>query len=70
MWVPSGPTSPPPAWVQESTLPRRFTEEASTLSGSKGHVSELDGMLAEYYAVRGWQDGVVPEDKLRALQVP
>ncbi|MCG8589561.1 MAG: aldehyde ferredoxin oxidoreductase family protein [Proteobacteria bacterium] len=52
------------------TLPKRFTEEASTLSGSKGHVSELDAMLAEYYEHRGWRDGVVPEEKLRALQVP
>jgi aldehyde:ferredoxin oxidoreductase len=52
------------------TLPKRFTEEASTLSGSKGHVSELDQMLAEYYDVRGWQDGVVPESKLRELQIP
>jgi aldehyde:ferredoxin oxidoreductase len=52
------------------TLPRRFTEEASTLSGSKGHVSELDQMLEEYYSVRGWKDGVVPEEKLRALQIP
>ncbi|HIG70010.1 MAG: aldehyde ferredoxin oxidoreductase family protein [Myxococcales bacterium] len=52
------------------TLPKRFTEEASTLSGSKGHVSELAQMLEEYYAVRGWKEGVVPEDKLRALEIP
>jgi len=52
------------------TLPKRFTEEASTLSGSKGHVSELDQMLEEYYAIRGWKDGVVPEEKLRALEIP
>ncbi len=52
------------------TLPKRFTEEASTLSGSKGHVSELGLMLAEYYEVRGWKDGVVPEAKLRELCIP
>ena len=52
------------------TLPKRFTEEASTLSGSKGHVSELDQMLEEYYAARGWKDGVVPADKLEALEIP
>ncbi len=52
------------------TLPKRFTEEASTLSGSKGHVSELDQMLGEYYSVRGWVDGVVPKEKLEALQIP
>jgi len=51
-------------------LPKRFTEEASTLSGSKGHVSELDQMLGEYYDVRGWENGVVPEAKLAELQIP
>ena len=30
----------------------------------------MDDMLAEYYAVRGWKDGVVPEEKLKALQIP
>ena len=51
------------------TLPRRYTEEASTLAGSKGHVSELDEMLAEYYTARGWREGVVPETKLAELDV-
>jgi aldehyde:ferredoxin oxidoreductase len=52
------------------TLPARFTTEPSTMPGSKGHVSELEQMLVEYYAVRGWQDGVVPADKLRQLEIP
>jgi len=26
-------------------------------------------MLAEYYAARGWQDGVVPDAKLRELGI-
>jgi len=52
------------------TLPARFTREASTQAGSKGHVSELDQMLGEYYSVRGWKDAVVPEDKLRQLEIP
>ncbi len=51
------------------TLPDRFTEEASTEAGSKGHVSELGQMLEEYYAVRGWDEGVVPEAKLRDLGI-
>jgi aldehyde:ferredoxin oxidoreductase len=51
------------------TLPKRFLEEESTLGGSKGHVCELDQMLAEYYAARGWKDGVVPESKLRELGI-
>ncbi len=28
-------------------LPKRFTDEPSTMPGSEGHVSELDKMLAE-----------------------
>ena len=51
------------------TLPERFVKEPSTLAGSKGHVSELGSMLEEYYAVRGWEDGVVPEAKLRDLGI-
>jgi aldehyde:ferredoxin oxidoreductase len=51
------------------TLPARFTEEPSTEAGSKGHVSELGPMLEEYYAVRGWDEGEVPEAKLRSLGI-
>ncbi|MBW2312718.1 MAG: aldehyde ferredoxin oxidoreductase family protein [Deltaproteobacteria bacterium] len=51
------------------TLPARFTEEPSTQPGSEGHVSELSSMLAEYYAARGWEDGVVPASKLRELEI-
>lgn len=52
------------------SLPDRFTREASTMAGSKGHVSELAQMLVEYYAVRGWRDAVVPAEKLRQLEIP
>ncbi|MGE4652105.1 MAG: aldehyde ferredoxin oxidoreductase family protein [Myxococcota bacterium] len=51
------------------TLPARFTEEASTQAGSQGHVSELGPMLEEYYAARGWKEGVVPDLKLRDLGI-
>ena len=51
-------------------LPERFTKEPSTSAGSRGHVSELGEMLGEYYAARGWKDGIVPEAKLKALQIP
>ncbi|MDH3687610.1 MAG: aldehyde ferredoxin oxidoreductase family protein [Myxococcales bacterium] len=51
------------------TLPARYLEEPSTEAGSKGHVSELPQMLAEYYSARGWEEGVVPEQKLRDLGV-
>ncbi|HRQ37107.1 MAG TPA: aldehyde ferredoxin oxidoreductase family protein [Chloroflexota bacterium] len=50
-------------------LPKRFTEEASTMPGSEGHVCELDLMLDEYYTARGWQNGVVPEAKLKELAI-
>ena len=51
------------------TLPARYLEEPSTMPGSEGHVCELDKMLEEYYAARGWENGVVPEAKLRELAV-
>lgn len=50
-------------------LPKRFTEEASTAPGSEGQVCELDDMLAEYYEKRGWENGVVPESKLKELEI-
>jgi len=51
------------------TLPKRFTEEASTEPGSKGQVCELAEMLPEYYKIRGWENGVVPEAKLKELEI-
>ena len=50
-------------------LPERFLKEPSDAGGSKGHVAELDKMLEEYYAARGWQNGVVPEEKLKELGI-
>jgi aldehyde:ferredoxin oxidoreductase len=50
-------------------LPKRFLEEPSSGPGSTGEVSELDQMLEEYYQVRGWENGVVPESKLRELEI-
>jgi aldehyde:ferredoxin oxidoreductase len=50
-------------------LPERFTKEPSTMGGSKGHVCELDDMLVEYYDKRGWVNGVVPESKLKELEI-
>jgi len=51
------------------TLPKRFLTEPSQFGGSKGHVCELDKMLEEYYRLRGWVDGVVPEAKLKELEI-
>ncbi len=50
-------------------LPERFLKEPSTMPGSEGHVCELDEMLKEYYEVRGWVNGVVPEAKLKELEI-
>ncbi|MBM4423516.1 MAG: aldehyde ferredoxin oxidoreductase family protein [Chloroflexi bacterium] len=50
-------------------LPERFLKEPSTMPGSQGHVCELAEMLDEYYKARGWANGVVPEAKLKELNV-
>ena len=50
-------------------LPERFLKEPSTMPGSEGHVCELDLMLEEYYEKRGWINGVVPEAKLKELEI-
>ena len=50
-------------------LPERFVKEPSTMPGSQGHVCELDLMLEEYYQARGWVNGVVPESKLKELEI-
>jgi aldehyde:ferredoxin oxidoreductase len=55
--------------AKDDTLPRRFLEEPSQEQGSRGHVCELDKMLAEYYEARGWVNGVVPEAKLKELEI-
>ncbi len=50
-------------------LPARFTTEPSTMPGSLGQLCELDKMLADYYAARGWENGVVTEAKLKELDL-
>ncbi len=50
-------------------LPKRFLEEASTMPGSEGHVAELPQMLEEYYAARGWANGIALEPKLKELGI-
>jgi aldehyde:ferredoxin oxidoreductase len=49
-------------------LPARFTQEPGT-GAAAGSVCELDQMLADYYRIRGWEEGVVPEAKLRELEI-
>ena len=50
-------------------LPARFLNEPSTMPGSEGQVCELPEMLEEYYEARGWVNGVVPEAKLKELEI-
>ena len=50
------------------TLPKRFLEQTGTGAASES-VCELDEMLEEYYAFRGWNKGVVPDEKLKELSI-
>jgi aldehyde:ferredoxin oxidoreductase len=49
-------------------LPKRFLEETGT-GAAADSVCELDKMLEEYYALRGWEQGVVTEAKLIELGI-
>ncbi|NDJ76278.1 MAG: aldehyde ferredoxin oxidoreductase family protein [Chloroflexi bacterium] len=51
------------------TIPRRFVDEPSTMPGSEGHICEIDQMLEKYYELRGWNNGAVPEAKLKELEI-
>lgn len=53
---------------KDDSLPERYLTETGSGPASES-VVELDEMKAEYYAVRGWEDGVVPEAKLRELEI-
>lgn len=50
------------------TLPDRYLKEPGT-GAAAGSVCELDEMKVEYYAARGWENGVVPQAKLRELSI-
>ena len=56
----------------DDDLPERFLEGEKGVAGqgaSEGEFVELDAMKEEYYEVRGWVDGVVPNEKLDALDI-
>ena len=56
----------------DDSLPPRFVEGEKAIPGrgaSEGHLAELDEMKEEYYDVRGWVDGVVPDEKLSELGI-
>jgi aldehyde:ferredoxin oxidoreductase len=50
------------------SLPERFLKEKGAGAASES-VCELDKMLEEYYAFRGWENGVVTESKLAELGI-
>ena len=57
----------------DDALPGRFVEghedAIPAQGGSEGQLAELDQLKAEYYEVRGWVDGVVPDEKLDELDI-
>jgi aldehyde:ferredoxin oxidoreductase len=54
----------------DDSLPARFLKDGLPGQGaSEGQYCELDEMKAEYYAARGWVDGVVPDEKLDDLGI-
>ncbi len=53
---------------EDDYLPKRFTDEPAS-GNSEGSVSRMDIMLDDYYQVRGWNNGVVTEEKLKELGI-
>jgi aldehyde:ferredoxin oxidoreductase len=54
----------------DDTLPKRMLEEPMPEGPAKGHVVELDQMLAEFYQLRGWDENGVPTtEKLEQLGI-
>ncbi|KTG09119.1 aldehyde ferredoxin oxidoreductase [Haloprofundus marisrubri] len=56
----------------DDSLPARFLDGEGGVAGqgaSEGEFCELDEMKEEYYSHRGWVDGVVPDEKLEALEI-
>jgi aldehyde:ferredoxin oxidoreductase len=54
----------------DDTLPERLLKEPAKTGPAKGMVAQLDKMLPEYYALRGWtEDGVPKPETLRRLAI-
>ena len=57
----------------DDDLPGRFVEghedAIPAQGGAEGGLAELEEMKEEYYEVRGWVDGVVPDEKLDELEI-
>ena len=56
--------------MEKDTLPPRLLREALPSGPAKGKVSQLQTMLADYYAERGWTaDGDPTPEKLEELNL-
>ncbi|MCU7916281.1 MAG: aldehyde ferredoxin oxidoreductase family protein [Candidatus Thiodiazotropha sp. (ex Gloverina cf. vestifex)] len=49
----------------DDTLPKRLLKEAANVGPAKGRVNDLDKMLPEYYALRGWSSDGIPTESTR-----
>jgi len=55
---------------EDDTLPPRFSQETLPRGHSKGQTVDLDPLLDEYYALRGWETSGVPgAQKLAELRL-
>lgn len=55
---------------KDDTLPKRLLKDAAKTGPAEGKVNELDQMLPEYYALRGWGgDGVPTGETLSRLSL-
>ncbi len=52
---------------KDDTLPKRLIEEPMPEGPSKGQKVDLDKMKKEYYELRGWEDGVPTQEKIKEL---
>ncbi len=50
---------------KDDTLPRRLLKEAAKTGPAKGKVTELEKMLPEYYALRGWTEDGIPTSETK-----
>jgi aldehyde:ferredoxin oxidoreductase len=51
--------------ARDDTLPKRLLKDAARTGPAAGRVNELEQMLPEYYALRGWTSDGVPTDETR-----
>ena len=56
--------------ADQDTLPKRLLKEAANVGPAQGRVNDLDKMLPEYYALRGWTpDGKLTEETRSRLRL-